>query len=197
MCRIIAVANQKGGVGKTTTSINLGVGLARLGQRVLLVDDDPQGHLTLGLGFPKNLKVTLKNMLENIIMGMEFDPWEAILKHKEGVDVIPANKLLTGLDMSLITVEDRERVLKEYLELIQHAYDYIIIDCMPSLGMLTINAMTAANSVLIPVQPQFYSTDGLTELLRVYNIPSISMSGLKRCFVPLYTLSSSVSPSVE
>ena len=119
MCRIIAVANQKGGVGKTTTSINLGVGLARLGQRVLLVDDDPQGHLTLGLGFSKNLKVTLKNMLENIIMGMEFDPWEAILKHREGVDVIPANKLLTGLDMSLITVEDREKVLKEYLELIQ------------------------------------------------------------------------------
>lgn len=191
MCRIIAVANQKGGVGKTTTSINLGVGLARLGQRVLLVDDDPQGHLTLGLGFPKNLKVTLKNMLENIIMGMEFDPWEAILKHKEGVDVIPANKLLTGLDMSLITVEDREKVLKEYLELIQHAYNYIIIDCMPSLGMLTINAMTAANSVLIPVQPQFYSTDGLTELLRVYKgtkqrfNPDIEIEGI------LYTMDAS------
>lgn len=83
MCRVIAVANQKGGVGKTTTSINLSVGLARLGQRVLLVDSDPQGHLTLGLGFPKNLRVTLKNMLENIIMGVEFDPREAILKHRE------------------------------------------------------------------------------------------------------------------
>ena len=109
MCRVIAVANQKGGVGKTTTTINLGVGLARLGQRVLLVDSDPQGHMTLGLGFPKNLRVTLKNMMENIIMGVEFDPREAVLRHKEGVDVVPSNKLLTGMDMSLITVDDRER----------------------------------------------------------------------------------------
>ena len=88
MCRVIAVSNQKGGVGKTTTSINLGVGLARMGQRVLLVDSDPQGHLTLGLGFPKNIRVTLKNMMENIIMGIEFDPKEAVLHHKEGVGVI-------------------------------------------------------------------------------------------------------------
>lgn len=116
----------------------------------MLVDADPQGHLTLGLGFPKNLKVTLKNMLENVIMGIEFEPREAILKHKEGVDVVPSNKLLTGMDMSLIMV-DRENVLKEYLELLQEDYDYIIIDCMPSLGMLTINAMTAANSVLIRI----------------------------------------------
>ena len=156
MCKVIVIANQKGGVGKTTTSINLGVGLARLGQRVLLVDGDPQGHLTL------------KNMMENIVMGIEFDPREAILHHKEGVDIIPSNKLLTGMDLSLITVEDREQVLKEYLDLLKEDYDYILIDGMPSLGMLTINEMTAADSVVIPTQPQYYASDGLTELLKVY-----------------------------
>lgn len=191
MCRVIAVANQKGGVSKTTTSINLGVALVRLGKRVALVDADPQGHLTLGLGFTKKIRVSLKNMMENIIMGMEFDPMEAVLRHKEGIDVIPSNKMLTGTDLSLITVENREKVLKEYLELLEDNYDYIIIDCMPSLGMLTINALSAADSVLIPVQPQYYAADGLVELLSV-------VKGIKQRFNPgleiegiLFTMDSS------
>ena len=191
MCRVIAVSNQKGGVSKTTTSINLGVGLVRLGKKVALVDADPQGHLTMGLGFPKNLPVTLKNMMENIIMGIEFDPKEAILKHEEGVDVIPSNKLLTGMDMSLITVDERETVLKEYLDKLKKEYDFIIIDCLPSLGLLTVNAMTAADSVLIPVQPQYYAADGLTELLKV-------VKGIRKRFNPalkiegiLFTIDSS------
>ena len=184
MCKIIAIANQKGGVAKTTTTINLGVGLSKVGKRVMLIDADPQGHLTMGLGFPKNLRVTLKTMMENIIMGLEFDPREAILHHEEGIDVIPSNKLLSGMDMSLFTVEDREKVLKEYLELLENDYDYILIDCMPSLGMITINAFACADSILIPVQAAYLPVKGLEQLIKTIGKvkrqinPKLSIEGI-------------------
>jgi len=188
MAKVIAVANQKGGVGKTTTSLNLAAGLSKSGKKVLLIDMDPSGNLTIGLGFEKNQRVTLKNMMEYIIMDVDFDPAEAVIHHEEGFDLVPSNKLLTGMDTSLITIEEREHVLEKYIEMLKDSYDYILIDCMPSLGMLTINAMTAADSVLIPVQPKYYSADGISELLKVYAAvkknfnPKIEIEGI------LYTI---------
>ena len=169
MCKIIAIANQKGGVGKTTTTSNLGIGLAKQGKKVLLIDADAQGSLTASLGYtePDAIEITLASVMGSLIKDEEVEPMEGILHHEEGIDVIPSNKLLSGMDMSLFTVEDREKVLKEYLELLENDYDYILIDCMPSLGMMTINALSAADSVLIPVQPQYYAADGLMELLKV------------------------------
>ena len=166
MCKIIAIANQKGGVAKTTTTINLGVGLSKVGKRVMLIDADPQGHLTMGLGFPKNLRVTLKTMMENIIMGLEFDPREAILHHEEGIDLMPGNIELSGLEVSLVNVMSRERIIHEYISMVRDYYDYILIDCMPSLGMITINAFACADSILIPVQAAYLPVKGLQQLIK-------------------------------
>ena len=166
MCKIIAIANQKGGVAKTTTTINLGVGLSKVGKRVMLIDADPQGHLTMGLGFPKNLRVTLKTMMENIIMGLEFDPREAILHHEEGIDLMPGNIELSGLEVSLVNVMSRERIMQEYISMVRDYYDYILIDCMPSLGMITINAFACADSILIPVQAAYLPVKGLQQLIK-------------------------------
>ena len=167
-CKVIAIANQKGVGGKTTTCTNLGIGLAQEGKRVLLVDSDPQGSLSISLGFtePDKLPFTLATAMSRVVEDQEISPGEGILHHAENVDLIPANIELAGMEVSLINAMSREKVLKEPLK---RTYDYILIDCMPSLGMLTINALAAADSVLIPAQPQFLSAKGLEQLLQTVN----------------------------
>lgn len=166
-CKTIAVCNQKGGVGKTTTTVNLGVGLAMQGKKVLLIDADPQGDLTTCLGWrdTDSLSVTLTEKLQAIISEQEQNPFDGILQHKEKVDLVPSNLSLSSLEMTLVTAMSRESVLKNYLSLVKDKYDYVLIDCMPSLGMITFNALTAADSVIIPVQAQYLPAKGMTQLL--------------------------------
>ena len=167
-CRVIAIANQKGGVGKTTTTNNLGIGLARQGKRVLLIDADTQGSLTASLGYrePDKLDITLANVMGNIINEKEMDAAYGILRHEEGVDLMPGNIELSGVEVSLVNVMSRETVLRSYIEEQRSRYDYILIDCMPSLGMLTINAVAAADSILIPVQAAYLPVKGLEQLIK-------------------------------
>ncbi len=167
MTKIIALANQKGGVGKTTTCSNLGIGLAQNGKNVLLVDADPQGSLTISLGYPQpdQLPVTLATILGKALADAPIFPQEGILHHSEGVDLMPANIELSGMEVSLVNAMSRETILKQYLEVVNHQYDYVLLDCMPSLGMLTINALAAADSVIIPVQAQYLPVKGLELLM--------------------------------
>ena len=149
-CKVIALTNQKGGVGKTTTAVNLGVGLAKQGKRVLLIDADAQANLTMALGYsrPDDLPITLSTIMQNIIDDKSFDVSQGILSHSEGVALLPSNIELSGFEVRLINAMSRERVLKTYVNEVKKNYDYVLIDCMPSLGMITINALAAADSVV-------------------------------------------------
>lgn len=165
---IIALSNQKGGVTKTTTCANLGVGLAQAGKSVLLVDLDPQASLTISLGFPQpdKLPVTITDLMARLMTDKPVHPESAILHHAEGVDLIPASIELSGMEASLVNAMSRETILRQILERMTSSYDFILIDCMPSLGMLTVNALATADSVLIPVQPQYLPVKGLEQLLQ-------------------------------
>ena len=167
-CKVIALTNQKGGVGKTTTAVNLGVSLAQQGKKVLLIDADAQANLTMSLGYnrPDDLPVTLSTIMQDIIDDKSVDVSKSILHHGEGVDLLPSNIELSGLEVRLINAISRESVLKTCVHEVKKNYDYCLIDCMPSLGMLTINALAAADSVVIPTQPHYLSAKGLELLLR-------------------------------
>lgn len=181
MGRIIAIANQKGGVGKTTTAINLSACLAEAGQRVLVIDIDPQGNTTSGLGI---LKDEIENTVYEVML-QEIDITEAIRKNIfDNLDIIPSNVNLAGAEIDLIDVDEREYILKNAINEVKENYDYIILDCPPSLSMLTVNAMTASNTVLVPIQCEYYALEGLTQLIHTINLvkkklnPELELEGV-------------------
>ena len=164
---IIGIVNQKGGTGKTTSCVNLGVDLAHEGKRVLLVDCDPQGSLTISLGHPQpdSLPVTLSDLMTAVMNSDQISAGDGILHHDEGVDLLPANIALAGMEVSLVNAMSRETTLKRVLANYSRDYDHILLDCSPSLGMLTINALAAADRIIIPVQAQYLSIKGVEQLL--------------------------------
>ena len=181
MGRIIAVANQKGGVGKTTTTINLAASLAELNKKVLVIDVDPQGNTTSGFGVDKT---QLRYSTYSVLTG-EVDIRSAIIPTcVKGLDILPSNIDLAGAEVELVSATDRERVLKKVLAPIRNTYDYILIDCPPSLALLTVNALTAANSILIPIQGEYYALEGLSQLMNTIKLakkhlnPALEVEGV-------------------
>ncbi|MBR4669647.1 MAG: ParA family protein [Butyrivibrio sp.] len=184
MGRVIAIANQKGGVGKTTTSINLSAALAEKGKKVLVIDTDPQGNTTSGFGLDKN---ELENTIYELMIG-ECKTNDAIIKNVveeiDGVDIIPSNVNLAAVEIELIDAEQKEFILREAINTVKDDYDYIVIDCPPSLSMLTVNAMTTANTVLVPIQCEYYALEGLSQLVHTVNLvkdrlnPELEMEGV-------------------
>ena len=170
-CKVIAITNQKGGVGKTTTTFNLGVALAKQGKKVLIVDVDPQSNLTTYAGWynEDELKYTLSDLMEQSMNDETIKTQESILHHKENIDLIPSSLNLSALETSLAYAMSREYTLRNCLSVIKDNYDYILLDCQPSLGMLTINALASADSVLIPVQSQYFALRGMTDLFKIIN----------------------------
>jgi chromosome partitioning protein len=184
MGRVIAIANQKGGVGKTTTSINLSAALAERGKKVLVIDTDPQGNTTSGFGLDKN---ELENSIYELMIG-ECSIDEAIQKDVvedlDGVDIIPSNVNLAAVEIELIDADQKEFILREAISKVKDNYDFIVIDCPPSLSMLTVNAMTTANTVLVPIQCEYYALEGLSQLVHTVNLvrdrlnPELEMEGV-------------------
>lgn len=164
---IYAIVNQKGGTAKTTTAENLGIGLAREGKKVLLVDTDPQASLTISLGFPRpdDIEPALPDLMRMTMDEEPIPPGTGIIHHDEGIDLIPSNIALAGTEVALVTAMNRERIMKQFLSEMKKDYDFILLDCMPSLGMLTVNALAASDNVLIPVQANYLSAKGLEQLL--------------------------------
>ena len=167
MCKVIICANQKGGVAKSTSVVNLGIGLANKGKRVLVIDNDLQGSLTEALGYPQpdKLEITLANVMEWVLNEDDYDLKAGILHHEEGIDLMPANIELSGVETSLVGIMSSETTLREYIESVRDDYDYILVDCSPNLGQLTLNALVAAE-VIIPVQAAYLPIKGLEQLLK-------------------------------